>query len=75
MAPKPDRRLGYVKAEYKSAAGLIKSAWRYEGDQWIWDFTIPEGAVASVFLPGESESRLFESGSYTETIVFAKLND
>ena len=75
LKPIPDKRLGWIEAEYHSAAGLIKSAWRYEGDQWIWDFTIPEGAVASVFLPGESESRLFESGSYTETIVFAKLND
>ena len=27
MKPLPDRRLGYVKAEYKSAAGLVKSAW------------------------------------------------
>ena len=37
MAPNPDRRLGYVKAEYRSAAGLIKSAWRYEGDEWVWE--------------------------------------
>ena len=65
LKPVPDKRLGWIKVEYNSAAGLIKSAWRYEGDQWIWDFTIPEGAVASVFLPGESESKEFTSGSYT----------
>ena len=64
MKPVPDKRLGFVKAEYNSAAGLIKSAWRYEGDKWIWEFTVPEGATASVTLPGESESKLYKSGSY-----------
>lgn len=65
MAPVPDKRLGFVKAEYKSAAGLIKSEWRYEGDAWIWDFTIPEGATASVTLPGESSATEYSAGSYT----------
>ena len=64
MAPKPDRRLGFVKAEYKSAAGLIRSAWRYEGDKWIWDFTVPEGATASVTLPGETAAKEYGPGSY-----------
>ena len=39
----PDKRLGSVKAEYQSASGLIKSQWHYEGDTWIWVFTVPEG--------------------------------
>ena len=64
MKPIPDKRLGFVKAEYNSAAGLIKSAWRYEEDKWIWEFTIPEGATASVTLPGESESKLYQAGNY-----------
>jgi len=64
MAPKPDRRLGYVKAEYKSAAGLVKSAWRYEGDEWIWEFTVPECACARVTIPGESSEKLYAPGTY-----------
>ena len=64
MKPIPDKRLGYIKAEYQSAAGLIKSAWRYEGNQWIWDFTIPEGATATVTLPGETTSKEYTSGTY-----------
>ncbi len=67
MRPIPDRRLGHIKAEYRSAAGLIKSAWRYEGDKWVWTFTIPEGATASVTLPGESESQKYGPGTYTLT--------
>jgi len=64
MKPIPDKRVGHINAEYQSAAGLIKSAWRYEGDQWIWDFTIPEGATASVTLPGETEAKEYATGTY-----------
>ena len=64
MRPIPDKRLGHVTAEYNSAAGVIKSAWRYEGEQWIWDFTIPEGSTATVTLQGE-EPQEYTSGTYT----------
>ena len=61
----PDKRLGHLDAEYNSAAGLIKSSWKYEGEKWIWNFTIPEGATASVTLPGETEATEYGAGSYT----------
>ena len=67
MAPVPDKRLGYVNAEYHSAAGLIKSSWRYEGDTWIWEFTVPEGAVAEVTVPGEDAAKEYTSGDYVIT--------
>ena len=67
MKPVPDKRLGHVNAEYQSAAGLIRSAWRYEGDTWTWEFTIPEGSTASVTLPGETEAREYQSGTYILT--------
>ncbi len=64
MAPKPDRRLGYVKAEYKSRAGLVKSAWRYDGGEWIWEFEIPEGATADVTVPGAKAPARYAAGAY-----------
>lgn len=67
MKPVPDKRLGQLNAEYKSAAGTIKSAWKYDGDAWTWEFTIPEGATATVTLPGEAESKEYEAGTYTVT--------
>ena len=67
MKPVPDRRLGRLDAEYQSAAGLIKSSWRYEGDQWTWSFTIPEGSTATVVMPGETEAKTYKGGSYTLT--------
>ena len=65
MRPVPDKRLGFVKAEYKSAAGTIRSEWKFEGDKWIWNFTIPEGATASVTLPGETASTSYPAGTYS----------
>ncbi len=67
MKPVPDKRLGHITAEYKSAAGVIKSAWKYDGDTWTWEFTIPEGATATVTLPGETEAKEYEAGTYTVT--------
>ena len=64
MAPKPDRRLGSVKAEYRSRAGLITSAWRYEGETWIWDFTVPEGATATVTLPNGKQPVKYGAGEH-----------
>ena len=64
MKPVPDKRLGSLNAEYPSAAGLIKSAWEFKGDKWVWEFTVPDGAFATVTLPGETESNDYKSGSY-----------
>ena len=64
MKPLPDRRVGCVKAEYRSAAGLVRSAWRYEGDKWIWDFSVPEGATALVTAPGEASPKVYGAGTH-----------
>jgi alpha-L-rhamnosidase len=65
MRPKFDRRLGFVKAKYRSRVGVIKSEWKYVNDKWVWSFTIPEGATADVMLPHETVSKRYSAGSYT----------
>ena len=65
MRPIPDKRLGSLDATYRSASGLIESHWKYTGDRCQWTFTVPEGATASVTLPGETEVREYEGGTYT----------
>ena len=65
MSPVPDRRLGSLDASYKSAAGLIESSWKYDGNLWTWTFSVPEGAHATVTLPGEDDSSEFGPGTYT----------
>lgn len=67
MRPVPDKRLGSLKATYKSAAGEISSEWAYNGDAWTWTFTVPAGCTATVTLPGETTSKDYEAGTYTLT--------
>ena len=64
LAPKPDKRLGFLKASYRTSMGLVKSEWRYEGEKWMWTFTIPEGVEADVCLPGENVLKPYRPGTY-----------
>lgn len=64
LKPIPDERLGFIDAEYNSPAGLIRSVWEYNDDKWNWEFSIPEGASASVTIPGETTSIEYEAGTY-----------
>lgn len=65
MKPVPDKRLGSIDAVYNSVSGTIKSAWKYEGDKCVWTFTVPEGAHATVTLPGAEDSEEYQAGTYT----------
>ena len=64
MKPIPDRDLGWIDASFMSPQGLVRSAWEFDGNEWIWNFSIPQGAEAEVTLPGESESKIYKAGSY-----------
>ena len=65
MSPVPDRRIGRVSAEYRMSRGLVRSAWRYEGGEWVWEFAIPDGATATVIVPGERKGRHYGPGRYS----------
>ena len=73
MKPVPDKRLGFVEAEYESPVGTIKSSWKYEGDKWLWNFTVPEGAVAEVTVPGKTESQEYAAGTHSVTLSVDEL--
>lgn len=51
MAPKPDERLSFVKGEYRSASGTYRAAWRQEGNQVIFDLTVPFDCQAEFVVP------------------------
>ena len=59
LCPKPDPSLGFAKAEWRSPVGTIRSAWRYEDDRLIFDFSSP--IPAAVKLPN-GESFTIEAG-------------
>ena len=73
LAPKPDRRLGFVKASYRTRHGAIGSAWSYADDgSWIWDYSVPTGCVAAVTLPDGRQFRR-TSGTYREVLPAKKV--
>jgi len=51
MEPSFPEKLGSVKASYRSPYGLIESAWKRDGDNLVWDITIPANCTATVKLP------------------------
>jgi len=49
LCPKPDRALGFAKAEWRSPAGTIQSAWEYRDGKLCFDFSLP--IPATITLP------------------------
>ena len=63
LAPKPDRRVGWCNASYRTKYGTIKSHWRYEKDErLVWSFTVPSGTTATVTWKGSTKD--FGPGDY-----------
>lgn len=52
IAPIFDRRLNGAGADYESAAGLIRTNWRYEEDRLVLDVSLPPNVRGEVVLPG-----------------------
>ena len=49
IRPRPDRSLGFAKAEWRSPLGVIRSSWAYEGEKLCLDISIP--VPARIELP------------------------
>ena len=59
LSPRPDKRLGFCSAEYRTRHGVVKSSWRYNADGTLsYSFTVPEGTAAALRLPGMPEKHL-----------------
>ena len=50
IAPLPDERLGFVKAEYKSRYGVIRSCWAFTPEGLRYQIEIPQGVQALIRL-------------------------
>jgi len=62
IRPCPGGGLEYASAEYESIRGMIKSAWRLEGDSLALDVTVPANAHATVYFPCPKNVPVTESG-------------
>ena len=70
LAPVPDRRIGSVKAAFRSPYGEIRSEWKYvrDGGGWEWTFTIPANSSATVVSPDGSTAE-YASGTYVLSVA------
>lgn len=68
LAPQPDERLGFVRAAYDAPCGRIESEWRCTDGTCLWRFRVPEGATATVRVPGQPDR---EFGAGEQTVSFA----
>jgi alpha-L-rhamnosidase len=57
LIPTPDERLGFLEAEYRSAAGTFRVAWRMEDSRRLsLRITVPFGCTAELVLPFAPDS-------------------
>jgi alpha-L-rhamnosidase len=68
LAPHPGGGLTNANAEFNSMYGKIKSAWKIEGDNFIYDVEIPANTTATVILPGTEEQKELGSGKYNFSV-------
>ncbi|MGL4941656.1 MAG: family 78 glycoside hydrolase catalytic domain [Thermoguttaceae bacterium] len=52
----------WVRADYRSVRGLIRSHWKRSGDKFVWEIELPPNTVGTVVLPISSLDAISESG-------------
>jgi alpha-L-rhamnosidase len=58
--------IDWVRAEYDSPAGTIRSAWRREGDRFTLELSVPPNTTAEVYLPAGLPVAVREGGNALE---------
>lgn len=66
LEPKPDKRLGWLKCRYDSAAGVYGVEWKWEEDGNLWlQIQIPFHATARLKLPySNGKEEVLQAGTY-----------
>jgi len=58
LAPHPGGGLTNANAEFTSPYGKVKSAWKVEGNDFVYDITVPPNTTATVTLPAAKSEQL-----------------
>lgn len=54
IKPHPVKALDFVKTEYNSPYGVIRSSWNWDGEDLVMEVLIPPNSTASIFVPAGS---------------------
>ncbi len=68
LSPHPGGGLTQAKAVYESMYGEIKSDWRIEGNQMIYDVSIPANTSATITLPSASLNEVLRDGAPLKSV-------
>lgn len=66
LKPEPGGNLTWARGYYDSPHGRIGSAWKIEGNQFIWNVLIPANTTATVYVPAKNTATVIESGKPAE---------
>lgn len=66
LKPQPVEGLDWVRGEWKSPYGLIRSSWRRTEKGLAWEIVVPPNSAAEVWLPAARGKRVTESGRTLE---------
>lgn len=64
VEPKPVGDLKYVKSSYRTPYGTIVVDWTCENEIFTLNLSVPVNTSAIVYLPGSSEPKQVQSGTY-----------
>ena len=68
LRPEPVGDLTFVKANFKSMYGVIKSGWEIEKNIFSLNVTIPVNTTATIYIPTKNANNVSESGRAVKTI-------
>ena len=71
LAPHVGGGLTNANAEFESLYGKIKSAWKLDGEEFIYEVTIPVNTTATLLLPNANKEQL----TLNEKPIHAKLGE
>jgi alpha-L-rhamnosidase len=60
--PDPTGEMTYAKGYYDSMYGRIKSSWKLEDEDYIYEVTVPANTTALLYLPSQRDSNILEGG-------------
>jgi alpha-L-rhamnosidase len=76
LEPMVDMEMEYAQGSYMSMYGEIKSSWRVEGDEVIYNFTIPANTSATVSLGVEGYNNMeLYAGYYEYNVDISRLGN
>ncbi len=75
IKPYPVSALSFVKCSYPSPYGNIVSNWKFEGDDFLMEVTIPCNTTASVYVFGEKTEAVTADGSSADNTIKKEGND